>query len=432
MIKTPRRAGSSSSTERHHATNSQRPIQLPVKYTQALEPPRPDRPFAFFNSTVTQYVVKADITAFYEYVDHGILRRELLSRTGDYAAIECLMSLLGDAQGRTFGLPQLLDSSDRLSEVYIDAVERAVLRRGWAVWRFNDDFRLAASDYGAALAAIEDLAAAARVVGLTLSDGKTTTPHYSTYLMDNFGLQVDEEVPAELHRHQVEEAVGDYTEGVGETDPTWAVQIVSDANAPGSPRDQRSESGVDLGNVRGDDFRILRRALSRLIRAGIADALPHIVKLIVYVPSLTPWALRYVIAAGGQECDQAIAVLDNVVKISLGDWQRAWVVRALAELNALVPDASGDPSARVEWVNNLRYGRYGPVVKAESALALASVGAVDFIEIEYALRNEPTALAPWYLVAIRRLHGLSKVSDSQLAAIRGEGGLYATLLQEQS
>ena len=116
----------------------------------------------------------------------------------------------------------------------------------------------------------------------------------------------------------------------------------------------------------------------------------------------------------------------------LGDWQRGWVVRALDELNALATDASGDASARIQWVNNLRHGRYGPVVKAESALALALVAAIEFAEIEHALRNEPAALAPWYLTAVRRLHNIGQVADSQLAAIRGEGGLYAALLQEQS
>ncbi len=293
----------------------------PVTYAQEIEP-RTRRRFRTLFSSVIHYVVKADITAFYEYVDHGILARELLTRTGDSDAIDCLISLLAAVQGRSFGLPQLFDSSDRLSEVYIDIVERDLLRRGWPAWRFNDDFRIAARDFGNALDAIEDLSDAARQAGLTLSDSKTTTPRYDKYLLDNFGLTVENEAPDELRRLQPEEAVGDYTEGVGETDPAWAVDVISSTQVPGGQTDAEHVEGINLANVHGDEFRKLRRALGRLIRAETADALPHVLKLAAYVPSLTPWTIRYVVAAGQQQREPAIEVMDEIVRaISLSDWR---------------------------------------------------------------------------------------------------------------
>jgi hypothetical protein len=408
-------------------------ISAPVKYAQALEPLPSRGRIPLLANSVIRYVVQTDITAFYECVDHGILSRELLTRTGDYAAIECLMSLLAEVQGRSFGLPQLLEPSDRLSEAYIDIVERDMLRRGWAAWRFNDDFRIAVRDFGSALAAIEDLAASARETGLTLSDLKTTTPRYTTYLLHNFGLKIDDEVPEDLRRQQAEEAVGDYTEGVGETDPTWAVKRIADANSPDMKRAQRSKDGIDLGSVRGDDFRVLRRALARLIRAGIADSLPDVLKLLAYVPSLTPWVIRYVIAAGDEHLAEALKVLDEVVaKISLSDWQRVWVIRALDELKALTSAAPGDPAARTGWVTDLRHSRCGPIVYAEAAVALAAVGKIDFVELEYALRTQPAALTPWYLAGVRRLGGRGGATDDQYAAIRREGGLYTVLLPERA
>lgn len=408
-------------------------VSAPVNYARHIEPRSEGQRFETIGSSVIHYVVKTDITAFYEYIDHGILSRELLTRTGDNDAIDCLMSLLADVQGRAFGIPQLLDSSDRLSELYIDIAERDILRRGWPTWRFNDDFRIASRDFGDALAAIEDLAAAAREIGLTLSDGKTTTPRYGTYLFENFGLTVDDQAPDELRRIQAEDAVGDYTEGIGETDPTWAIERIAQAYTPDMPPDQRNGNGIDLGNVRGDDFRLLRRGLGRLIRAGISDALAYVLKLVAYVPALTPWAIRYVIAAGSQQPDQAVTVLDDVVaRISLSDWQRLWVVRALDELGALRPDAPGNPSIRVDWVTSLRHGRHSPAVAAEAALALAAAGSIQFEDLEYALRDQPGALIPWYLGGIRRLSEAGIVTGKQYAAVRGEGGLFAALLPEQS
>lgn len=399
----------------------------PVRYARELEPSA--GPFARVGSSVVQYVVKADVNAFYDYIDHGILSRELLSRTGDYRTIECLMSLLGEVQGRAYGLPQLLDSSDQLSELYIDIVEREVLRRGWPAWRFNDDFRIAVRDFGAALAAIEDLAAAARDVGLTLNDVKTTTPKFSRYALENFGLSIDDELPDELGRHDPEDFVGDYIEGVGETDPTWAIQILRDANAPDAPRDSWSENGIMLGEIRGDDIRMLRRALGRLARAGIDDAFGDVVKLVVYVPSLTPWAVRYVMSAGRERPEAAANVLGSLVAdVSLSDWQRAWIVHAFDELGLLDPAAPGSPEGAVEWVAGLRHGRHGPVVVAQAALALAHFGRIEFSDLEHALRSEPGAMATWYLVAIRRLHDDEQMAEDQYSAIRGEGGLHGALL----
>lgn len=400
----------------------------PVEYAREAEPTQ--GPGFYIGSSVVHYVVKADITAFYEYVDHGILSRELLTRIGDHAAIEVLMSLLAEVEGRSFGLPQLLDPSDRLSEVYIDMVERDVLRRGWPAWRFNDDFRIAVRDFGAALAAVEDLAAAAREVGLSLSDVKTTTPRFSTYVLENFGLQVDDEMPDELRRHDPEDFVGDYTEGVGETDPSWAVELLAGTNVPDKSGTTGIEDGINLRALRGDDHRRLSRALGRLIRAGVPDALPYVVKLIVYVPSLTPRAVRYIVAAGAAQQETA-DVLDEIVdKVSLSDWQRAWIVRAFDDLGLLATTAPGDAHARTDWVASLRRGRHGPIVAAEAALALAGVEAVEFADVEFALRNQPAVTAPWYLTGIRRLHMLGRGSNKQYAAVRGEGGIYAALLPE--
>jgi len=221
-------------------------ISGPAKYGQSLAPKTKTTSIAsIFNSPV-KYIVQADITAFYECIDHGVLAKELLTRTGDFAAIQCLMSLLSEVKGREFGLPQLLEPSDRLSEIYIDTLERDLLRRGWAVWRFNDDFRIAVLDFAGALAALEDMSSSARELGLTLSEMKTTTPRYSTYLFNYFGLQVDSVVPEDLKLQQAEDAVGDYTEGVGETDPTWAVNLIVAAKTPDGKGDQRSEEGIEV------------------------------------------------------------------------------------------------------------------------------------------------------------------------------------------
>src|SRR5262249_34904011 len=120
-----------------------------------------------------------------------------------------LTELLSEVEQRSFGLPQLLESSDQLSEVYIRIVERDLVRRGLLIWRYNDDFRIAVKPYGDALEAIERLAASAREIGLTLNDHKTRTPGLFNYLFSHTNLQIDDK-SAKIDPNDVELIVTDY------------------------------------------------------------------------------------------------------------------------------------------------------------------------------------------------------------------------------
>ena len=71
-----------------------------------------------------KYVVSSDVTACYLYIDHGLLAREILARTGDSDGIDALTSLLAGITGRSYGLPQQSEPSDLLAEAYLSIVER--------------------------------------------------------------------------------------------------------------------------------------------------------------------------------------------------------------------------------------------------------------------------------------------------------------------
>src|SRR6478672_10597504 len=68
------------------------------------------------NQNEIDYVAEADIVAFYQYVDHQILRDELELQSANVAATDFLIDFLGELQQSNFGLPQLIESSDALSE----------------------------------------------------------------------------------------------------------------------------------------------------------------------------------------------------------------------------------------------------------------------------------------------------------------------------
>ena len=127
------------------------------------------------------YVVSSDVTACYEYIDHGLLAREVLARTGDSDGVEALTSLLAGIMGRSYGLPQQSGSSDVLAEAYLSVAERRLLRQGLAVWRYNDDFRIAVDSWSEALNAVDALERECRAIGLALNDLKTVIRKMGTY-----------------------------------------------------------------------------------------------------------------------------------------------------------------------------------------------------------------------------------------------------------
>lgn len=118
-------------------------------------------------------IVDLDIAACYEYVDHEILARELLTQGVDPAAVRSLSEFLGHLFPRGIGLPQAFAASHLLADVYLSRMERGILRAGYEVNRFADDFRIITPSWAAAYHAIELVVHEARALGLTLADGKT-------------------------------------------------------------------------------------------------------------------------------------------------------------------------------------------------------------------------------------------------------------------
>ena len=347
-----------------------------------------------FANASLKYVVEADIAAFYQYIDHDLLRHELELHTGRIEAIAFLIELLGEVEGRTFGIPQLLDASDWLSDIYIQSVERDLLRRGLPVWRYNDDFLIGCQTYTEALDAIERLEEASRAVGLTVSSHKTHTPTFSTYLHRTTGRDISEALIA-IDRGDVEVIVSDYPDLNDEERVVAAFDTLARLDV-----DPDDDEWIDIHNLSSEGVRDLRRAVGGLTRARNPGAIERLIDLMILVPSLTPRVCDYMISVYEPERAESIErVLDTLIEhASLGEWQALWLVSVMRHLDLL----KNDPR-RTEWVRQQRERGRGRLLAAEARLALASAGVGDFDDLDYALRTEPEVLAPWHLLAIKAM-----------------------------
>jgi hypothetical protein len=399
-------------------------VKAPVRFSEELQrqsDSSPLRSFFFLDSEI-EYVVKSDIVAFYQYVDHSVLAEELRIRGGDFDAILHLIELLQDVQGRTYGLPQLLDSSDHLSEVYIDRVERHMLRRGIPTWRFNDDFRMACKSYHGALAAIEELDTAARSVGLVISDSKTLTYRLTKYMMDSLDLEI-QPGQSSIALDDIEAAVGDYTDDFSQ-DSDAAKTFIGGARPFGD-----ENASVNLHRVGQDNVRLLRRAVQSLTQAGDPGVLVDVQRLFTHVPTLTPTLLNYVSAVSSVALGSAVEVLDRLIaSASMNEWQRQWMIQTFHELRLLRGGSVGDQGARLGWVKRLMRDSPSPVTVAYATLALAAASAITFDEVMQEYERAPTPLLSWHASALRLSAASDVRNNSSLTAAARTSPIHLALM----
>ncbi|MEW2223582.1 RNA-directed DNA polymerase [Streptomyces sp. NPDC007044] len=373
-------------------------VQAPIDYAWSAG----GSGFLTVGDSPVKHVVKSDITAFYQYIDHDILARELLARTGKHEAIRSLMEILQECQGRKFGIPQLLDASDVLSEAYADIIERDLLRQGFPTWRFNDDFRIACESYEHALDAIEALDRSSRSVGLTLGEHKTVTPTFFGYAFEVFGLSVSDLIPRP-GEGEPEFTVMDYMEEALEEDVEEAESVLSNSGVSSNAAED-PPGWIDLRSASAADVRKIRRAINGISRGGSDAAIDRAQSLVTYLPSLTPTVTRYLISRFSAQPVRVSACIDSVLEhVFLSDWQKLWMAHAVRECKLLSGSSPGNHEGRRQLFTEIFYSDRSPVLRAEIGLALAQESHLEISALDAQFRRAPGVLGTWYLAAVAHL-----------------------------
>ncbi|WP_156213283.1 RNA-directed DNA polymerase [Lentzea aerocolonigenes] len=400
-------------------------VNAPISYAATKQRPVENKTFAslfFVNTSEIEYVVSADIAAFYQYIDHNVLARELRLRDGDFDAIEYLTALLQEVQGRAFGIPQLLDSSDFLSEVYIECVERDLHRHGLAVWRYNDDFRIACHSYGESLHAIEQLDAAARAVGLVTNEYKTLTHGFVKYVWDHVGL-VEHERQGVVDLDDIDTTIAEYTEDFSE-DLDSARQVVQH-----SASDNPDES-LDPRNITASGLRRLRRAIGSMAAEADSTVVEEVGKILPYAPAIMPTVCRYLCAAYPGAQAEVTRVVDDGMSLSMNEWQAQWLVQLMHELKLLDGSSVGDLSGRIAWAQSLRFQSPSPVTVAYATRALSSAGHLSADEIVQGLDASPGVLLPWHVESLKAHFDRTQdeAVKKRLIAVKGGSKVLSSLI----
>lgn len=127
------------------------------------------------------HVVVADISSFYDSIDHELLRDILVETTGKREEISALIYFLNRVMGTTKGLPQGVEPSDALATVHVTPVDRVMSRITSYYSRHGDDIRIGATSYFEARSALHQLERALHDRGLLLNGEKSSILKRDTY-----------------------------------------------------------------------------------------------------------------------------------------------------------------------------------------------------------------------------------------------------------
>ncbi|WP_029259418.1 MULTISPECIES: reverse transcriptase domain-containing protein [unclassified Microbacterium] len=364
---------------------------------------------------VEERIVDLDIAACYEYIAHDLLADELMLQGADAESVQSLVEFLGAIYSRGLGIPQALDVSHSLADTYLQRMDRGILRAGYDVNRFADDFRIVAASWAAAHEAIEFAVEEARRIGLTLSDGKTHIRKAETIrmqeqertdLLDQYKSDARDELRSiEVIQVGYEDFEIEETDATDEeVDFSALTRIVKDWFE--SDRDTRYKHGY-LGS---QALRGLRKAPDRLDTAWL-------VEIVRREPARLPVIAIYLL--GRKEADQNWDALCELTRLDrLSPWSRLWLLRTSEELHT----ASGFQSdAFYQWAATCLDDKF-EVVRAEAAWVLATKGLLT-IERVARLFIEATDVSRLGLVATagkidgttRSKVGASLARESRLA-----------------
>ena len=137
------------------------------------------------------YVVETDITAYFEHINHNLLLRRIDDLFKDHIAADILADskqllrkLLKKWYRSGFGIPQMNDASSFFGNLYLDELDKWMLRNGYHYLRYVDDMRIFTNNEPDARKALARLIVQLREMGMYVASAKTAIKTTQEVLSD--------------------------------------------------------------------------------------------------------------------------------------------------------------------------------------------------------------------------------------------------------
>lgn len=238
-----------------------------------------------------EFVVTADIAAFYENIDLPRLSSDLRAVEMDDEAVRLLSACLNRwAEPRGKGIPQGRSASDILAKLYLDSIDHNLRHAGFSHLRYVDDIRIFCRDVREAKRAILQLSELLRRRGLNIQTAKT-----KIYRSDEALPQVDGVARVISHiQEELREEIEAYDDaGYATVGDLEALAAANPDNPPLEVLERAFRSHfIEIGEVEFNST-LLHYLLSRLGTTGSVVAMDYCVALLTKRPEETAHVLRY-------------------------------------------------------------------------------------------------------------------------------------------
>ena len=391
------------------------------------------------------YVVRADVFGFYEYVPHDTLREALIDKTGDRVAAAAVHELLTAFSGPPRGLPQGNRASDVLATLFLDAVDRSMLRAGLDYCRYGDDVRIAVDSFDSGRGAVSRLENALRQCGLALNGAKTSVLRRETYERQ---VRDADEARQELRnrlitartaalRDRAEAAETlEELEGIFPEELLWDLYAdratVEDAIAAMEPLLEPDVTEIverlyaetmehapwkKSGGMRKAAFHgRLVSSLRLMANVGSTIAVHDLRQLLYWAPDETDEIARYLRLAVDYAADDIKAEVEGFLRQDRfrHEWQEAWLLEVLARCLPLSDEMNGWLQGRAAVEDGHWLGR------THAMLVLAIQGLADRRLLERAWELAPAVFRAELIATGRWLQGQQAWAPQFLEGCRGD------------
>jgi len=330
--------------------------------------------------------------------------------------------LLGSTGGKAYGLPQQSPASDLLADVFLRRLERALVRRGLSVSRYNDDFRFACGTWSDVTRSMEVLASEARGLGLTVNELKTVTWGAAKYAVqldkaDRLRQEIADEAEIDLTQYDQ-----DY-DGTVVAEPPTPEQIDTHASVLLLHRWARIAGRGRVAQARRTEHRavleLLPAALARL--SAQPDTDPKILdlcnRILRFERTATPTVAAYLTT---RDSSEVLTSFDRLLrgKPYLNGWQTWWLQQPTTRHAGFATGVGA--KARVQWAQAaLDAADHTPVLRAHAALALARHGEITEAELLGIYDRSSATVRPVVAAAVALLGPSLAVRD----AVTGDSAL---------
>lgn len=334
-----------------------------------------------------QWLVKTDLTAYFETVPHGRLLADIAALNVDSSILNVLRDVLrawGSDQG--IGLPQGPNASRLLGNLYLLPVDRAMLQTGWNYSRFMDDIRIVVATKENGFRAIRQFQQECRARGLLVSSAKTR-------LLHGQAARNDLEGDAELEHAQY----------LVTRNVTGPARKVLKAILRGA---LKAEAGINERRARFSLWRLTQLRESStltLVLARLEDLAPVASVVAAY---LRPFITRRRVV------DSLSSFLGDPARCQ-SSYLSTWLFAAMLEHEGRLPARWADEAAkRVKDRNQPEFLR---AIAAVVMLRAGRPSDSDWIKSDIHREHDPEVLRG-YAVGLHWVHELDKTTQRRLVA----------------